>query len=341
MRSDSESATTTAATTSAGDGDEPQSCAMSPVSPRHPDDVASAPPHPTTPATPIARPPSAASGDASRAGVEEAGQHAFSTPKEKRQKQLPADHFERVAMWHTVELRKISGNAAPSKKNLKNWLRKNPACEIYAGQDLGQKRALRERRRERAREVQAKENLQTIAQALCTGGERARGGARMQLPSAAAAHEHRHFPFMRSRSPSPERTRCDGAWGSCDSPSSAYEPVAVASTACGEDGLLVDICFEPTHADSGRDAGSASLIAPFSPSHFFADDEIEQLAGLGPLPSPAAAAAQIDGACDARELGVDSGDEWWETCAAKPMALDSPCGVTEMDEHVLFGSALA
>jgi len=64
-------------------------------------------------------------------------------PKSKRKKRLNDDHKpkrvksarERVTVWNKVQRRKLSGNAAPLRANLKQYLQQNPVYEVYVDQD--------------------------------------------------------------------------------------------------------------------------------------------------------------------------------------------------------------
>merc|ERR1712166_1655032 len=42
---------------------------------------------------------------------------------------------DRITVWNRTSKRKVSGNAAPSEKNLADYLRNRPHCEVYTGQN--------------------------------------------------------------------------------------------------------------------------------------------------------------------------------------------------------------
>merc|ERR1712093_233113 len=60
----------------------------------------------------------------------------FSTKMPPQSYCEPARHHkvERVTMWNTSELRKVSGNAAPKAHNVESYMRKHPEMEVYNGQ---------------------------------------------------------------------------------------------------------------------------------------------------------------------------------------------------------------
>jgi len=60
------------------------------------------------------------------------GQDKLLTAEEKQALILEQN---RIPIWNKLEQRKISGNAAPSEKNLAVFLRNRPHCEPYTGQD--------------------------------------------------------------------------------------------------------------------------------------------------------------------------------------------------------------
>merc|ERR1711988_1284367 len=47
----------------------------------------------------------------------------------------PSSAETRITLWNRVELRKISGNAAPKARNVQRYIKSHPDCEVYDGQD--------------------------------------------------------------------------------------------------------------------------------------------------------------------------------------------------------------
>merc|ERR1719409_1021854 len=62
------------------------------------------------------------------------------------------DAEKRVTIWNWREQRKLSGNSAPFKKNLQEYLRKHPDWEEYRGQDkdMNGKKLTPKKRREQS-----------------------------------------------------------------------------------------------------------------------------------------------------------------------------------------------
>jgi len=190
----------------------------------------------------------------------------FSTPtadkKRKVDDSAEAPVGDRVAMWHTVELRKISGNAAPMAKNLKSYLKRHPACEIYNGQD----KLIDKKERARHRAAAAK-----LAKAH---SEMPEGVEELMGPSATPDDLHDAvvedtsllinliegpYPFLRPRSPSP------------DTPRAPFYPVAKRTNPgpAHDDGDLGDRLLDiPTAID----VDDMPPSRPGSPSSFLAQD---------------------------------------------------------------------
>jgi len=82
------------------------------------------------------------------------GRHLPSTPKQDKSVDGDDDNGEkRVTIWNWREKRKLSGNSAPFKKNLHEYLRKHPDWEEYRGQDKdmnGKKLSPKKRREQNA-----------------------------------------------------------------------------------------------------------------------------------------------------------------------------------------------
>merc|ERR1711871_4082 len=60
---------------------------------------------------------------------------SFHHKREKHDWEHDEDAEKRVTIWNWREQRKLSGNSAPFKKNLKEYIRKHPDWEEYVGQD--------------------------------------------------------------------------------------------------------------------------------------------------------------------------------------------------------------
>lgn len=60
---------------------------------------------------------------------------SFHHKREKHDWEHDEDAEKRVTIWNWRDQRKLSGNSAPFKKNLKEYIRKHPDWEEYVGQD--------------------------------------------------------------------------------------------------------------------------------------------------------------------------------------------------------------
>lgn len=60
---------------------------------------------------------------------------SFASKREEYDAESDPDAEKRVTIWNWREQRKLSGNSAPFKKNLKDYIRKHPDWEEYVGQD--------------------------------------------------------------------------------------------------------------------------------------------------------------------------------------------------------------
>merc|ERR1719478_1518442 len=60
---------------------------------------------------------------------------SFPAKREDYDSENDPDAEKRVTIWNWREQRKLSGNSAPFKKNLRDYIRKHPDWEEYVGQD--------------------------------------------------------------------------------------------------------------------------------------------------------------------------------------------------------------
>jgi len=70
----------------------------------------------------------------------------------------------RVTLYNPQERRKLSGNAAPFKRNLEAYLAMHPDWELYTGQDGGGSRKKRQRTADPKRKVEAVKRCRVEAQ---------------------------------------------------------------------------------------------------------------------------------------------------------------------------------
>lgn len=78
-----------------------------------------------------------------------------------------ADDDKRVTIWNTREKRKLSGNAAPFKRNLSEYLALHPEWEVYTTQDQGLPR--KKRRRNNATMVEREVHDRRVQQLVESG----------------------------------------------------------------------------------------------------------------------------------------------------------------------------
>jgi len=78
---------------------------------------------------------------------------------------------KRIQIWNKAERRRVSGKAAPCEKNLAEYLRKHPECEVYNGQDKKGNQSLMEGLDVTSPQLSAVPEQQGLATAFGGGGK--------------------------------------------------------------------------------------------------------------------------------------------------------------------------